>query len=199
MMHSQKKEIRTAMISRRKKLAREDAEALSDIIQHRIMKSRVFERSSAIMAYMPTQNEVRIELLIKTGLDLGKNILLPRVLDQSRMEAVPIRSLESNLPAGFKGIREPDPSISAVDPKIIDLVILPGIAYDRNGYRIGFGGGYYDRFIPLLRKDCILLAPAYAFQVLDHIPSEPFDRPVHLIVTEKEILQISSNKSSFMW
>ena len=86
---------------------------------------------------------------------------------------------------------EPDPSKPAANPQTIDLVILPGIAFDRKGYRIGFGGGYYDRFKTRLRNDSILLAPAYDFQVLEHIPAEAFDQPVDMVVTEKEIIHIS--------
>lgn len=196
---SRKKEIRAAMMRLRSDLAPEKVQALSEAIQNRILESRVFRTSSAIMAYMPIKNEVRTERLIRNCLASGRTVLLPRVVDAESMEAVPVKNLDADLRSGAMGIMEPDPSIPAADPEIIDLVILPGIAFDRRGYRLGFGAGYYDRFIPRLRKDCILLAPAYSFQVLDQIPAGPYDQPVHWIVTEKEILRIFSNKSSIMW
>lgn len=196
---SQKKELRASMLRLRNDLAQEEVQALSEAIQDRILKSRIFRTGSAVMVYMPIKNEVRTERLIRNCLASGKTVLLPRVVDAESMEAVPVRNLDTDLRSGAMGIMEPDPSIPAADPEIIDLVILPGIAFDRRGYRLGFGAGYYDRFIPRLRKDCFLLAPAYSFQVLDHIPAGPYDQPVHWIVTEKEVLKIFSNKSSVMW
>jgi 5-formyltetrahydrofolate cyclo-ligase len=190
-MQNNKKDIRAAMMKRRRNLDNGSVLALSDIIQKRIVESRFFKESSVIMAYMPIQNEIRTDLLIERSIASGKTILLPRIKDAETMEAVPIQSLGSDLIKGYMGIMEPDPSIPAANPQTIDLVILPGIAFDRKGYRIGFGGGYYDRFITRLRNDCILLAPAYDFQVLEHIPAEAFDQPVDMVVTEKEIIHIS--------
>lgn len=183
------------MLKRRKNLDNDSVLMLSDVIQKRIVESRAFKESTVIMAYMPIQNEIRTDLLIERGIASGKTILLPRVKDAETMEAVPIKNLHSDLNKGSMGIMEPDLSIPAANPQTIDLVILPGIAFDRKGYRIGFGGGYYDRFITQLRDDCILLAPAYDFQVLEHVPSEAFDQPADLVVTEKEIIHISLEKA----
>jgi len=187
---NEKKTIRAAMLRIRSELDPDTVREYSSAIQRRILESQIFKISSVIMAYMPIKNEIRTELLIRAGLDSGKTVLLPRVKDSETMEAVPIKDLDADLQSGAMGIMEPRPSIPAADPETIDLVILPGIAFDRRGFRLGFGAGYYDRFIPRLRKDCVLLAPAYSFQVLDHIPTSSFDQPIHWIVTEKEALHI---------
>ena len=157
-MLDQKKEIREALLNRRKNLDPDSVLELSGIIQRRIIESRIFMESSVIMAYIPIKNEVRTEFIRNTGLSPGKPLLLPRVIDAERMEAVPVKNPDSDLRKGSMGIMEPHPSIPAFDPLSIDLVILPGVAFDRKGRRLGFGAGYYDRFITRLRKDCVLLA-----------------------------------------
>lgn len=197
-MLDQKKEIREALLNRRKNLDPDSVLELSGIIQRRIIESRIFMESSVIMAYIPIKNEVRTELIMNTGLSSGKTVLLPRVIDAERMEAVPVKNPDSDLRKGSMGIMEPHPSIPAFDPLSIDLVILPGVAFDRKGRRLGFGAGYYDRFITRLRKDCVLLAPAYGFQVLDHIPADDYDKPADMIVTEMETIHVSP-KCRFIW
>lgn len=186
------------MLEKRSNLDPDSVSELSGIIQRKILESRVFAESLAIMAYMPIKNEVRTDLIIKEGLAAGKTVLLPRVAGPEKMEAVPVKSIDSDLGKGAMGIMEPLRSIPAADPSLIDLVILPGVAFDREGRRLGFGAGFYDRFIPLLRKDCVLLAPAYDFQVLDHIPAEDFDKTADIIVTEKETIH-ASPRGRFMW
>lgn len=194
-MPEDKIKIRSTLLDMRRSMAQSAVSELSSIIQCRIINSQAFKRSSVVMAYMPIHNEVRTDTLLKTAMDSNKTILLPRVRGSLNMEAAPIKGLDRDIHTGTFGIREPDSSIPAMDPEIIDLVILPGIAFNRKGFRIGFGRGYYDRFIPSLRKDCILLAPAYGFQVIDHIPSDEYDQPVDMIVTEKETIIISSSKA----
>ncbi|NLW02768.1 MAG: 5-formyltetrahydrofolate cyclo-ligase [Clostridiaceae bacterium] len=197
-MQDRKKEMRKALLERRKQLDHNSVLELSGAIQRKILDSRFFKECPVIMAYMPIQNEVRTGFIISEGLAMGKTILLPRVADSERMEAVPVVNPDSELIKGALGIMEPHPSMPAADPRTIDLVILPGIAFDRKGHRLGFGAGYYDRFITHLKKDCILLAPAYDFQVLDQIPADDFDKPADLIITEKQIIHVSQ-KGRFIW
>lgn len=194
-MQESKSELRKNILRIRRNLDQESVLGLSDAIQARIIESRVFREASVVMAYMPIKNEVHTGKLIRVALESGKTLLLPRVVDMERMEAVPVTNAESDLRPGVMGILEPDPAIAAVDPSIIDLVIIPGIAFDRKGHRLGFGAGYYDRFIPLLKRECVILAPAYSFQVLEHIPAENHDRKVHIIVTENETVNVSSTSA----
>ena len=77
-----------------------------------------------------------------------------------------------------------------VSPEDIDLVIVPGIAFDRSGERIGYGMGFYDRFLKKIRKDTSSIGLAYEFQIVDDIPSEETDVKVNKIITEKRVIKI---------
>lgn len=190
-MQNPKNKLRRKVLNQRKNLDRKTVHELSDAIQKRIIENRAFMESRVVMAYMPIKNEVSTGMIIRACLDLGKTVLLPRVVDSERMEAVPVKNPDSDTAKGTMGIPEPELSIPAADPRIIDLVIIPGVAFDVKGHRLGYGAGYYDRFIPLLRPDCVILAPAYSFQVVDNIPADDFDRPVHMIVTELATINVS--------
>jgi 5-formyltetrahydrofolate cyclo-ligase len=90
---------------------------------------------------------------------------------------------------GYMGIAEPDASIlHRVDPLEIDMVVVPGVAFDMARNRIGYGGGYYDRFLCTLRPDCLKVAVAFELQVFDSIPAASYDIPVDIIVTEERII-----------
>ena len=103
-----------------------------------------------------------------------------------------ITNLEEGLVIGAYGIREPKKDISnKINPKDIDIVIVPAVAFDRQCYRLGYGGGFYDRFIKTLRKDCITIGIAFDLQIFDSIPKAPHDAQLDYIITEKRILTSS--------
>ena len=93
------------------------------------------------------------------------------------------------LEPGYYGILTPKKEfIRYIDPKEIDLIIVPGAAFDRQGYRVGFGGGYYDRFLTDL--NCMKISIAFGLQIVDKVPREGHDLPVDMIITEKETINI---------
>ncbi len=101
-----------------------------------------------------------------------------------------MKDIENDLQVARFGLLEPKPeTLRPVDPQELDLVIVPGVAFDREGFRIGFGAGYYDRFLPKLRKDSVLISLVYDFQLMPKVPREPHDIAVHWIITEKELIE----------
>lgn len=161
--------------------------SLSLVIQKKIIEHPAFKDSRVIMAYMPIQNEVMTDIIIKTALKEGKTVCLPRVINETHMEAAQIIKHNENLHITSLELLEPHHTIPSFIPLNIDLLILPGIVFDKKGTRIGFGKGYFDRFIPSLRQDCIKLAPAYHHQVVEKIPFDVHDQSANLIITEQEI------------
>ncbi|MFQ6039257.1 MAG: 5-formyltetrahydrofolate cyclo-ligase [Candidatus Poribacteria bacterium] len=142
-----------------------------------------------IMLYLDMNSEVRTIPLMRRLLDMGKTVLAPVIEPDSR-ELSPYRIInhEVDLVLSRYGMLQPDPQrCQAFAPEGIDLVTVPGIAFDARGYRIGYGGGYYDRFL----KRCpqaLWVGLAFEAQLILNARPEEWDVPVHQVVTEKRII-----------
>ena len=153
----------------------------SQLLVTRLEKEPVYRQAAAVYGYYPFNQEVRLLSLLEAALAQGKQVALPRVAN-GQMQFFFIRSLAETVP-GYRGIREPAPFCPlAKDPTA--LVILPGLAFDLDGYRLGYGGGYYDRFLtdkPYVNK----MGLAYSFQMLEQIPKDTHDQKLDKVVTEE--------------
>ena len=117
-------------------------------------------------------------------MESGKNLFLPRVVkDQTHFDYYLVKDLK-NLTTGTFGIPEPAGGHPA-DWAELDLVLVPGLAFDPKGNRLGYGKGYYDQALPLLKKTTLTIGLAYSFQILDHVPASGQDIPVQGLLTEK--------------
>ncbi len=148
-----------------------------------------FAQASTIMAYMTIPNEIDVSQIIQAAWNQGKTVLVPVVSTEPReMFAVELRSLEAGLKVSSYGILEPhDSKPWPVDQ--IDLVIVPALAFDRQGNRLGRGGGFYDRFLAQENFHAITCEIAFQEQLLDNIPTDHHDQPVNLLVTDREVLR----------
>jgi 5-formyltetrahydrofolate cyclo-ligase len=188
---SEKQMLRADMLAARTALAPDRATAASASIMDKIMTLGWYRESGTVLCYLDFRNEVMTGALISDALKAGKHVLVPIMTagpDGKRFMEVSRLDDTGRVTRGVLGIREPE-NLWVADPKNIDLFIVPGIAFDLHGNRLGFGGGYIDRFLPRLRPDCMTVAPAYDFQVLEEIPAGENDRPVRLIVTEKRVIK----------
>lgn len=93
-----------------------------------------------------------------------------------------------DLQPGPFGLREPGPHCPETPPASLDVIIVPGVGFDRRGVRLGFGAGYYDRYLPLLRPDCLKIGLAFACQVVAELPRDPHDQGMDVIVTEEGMI-----------
>lgn len=131
-------------------------------------------------------------MIIEEALRNGKRVALPRVRGKRRMEFCFIKS-PVDLKPGFMGIKEPGPWCPKAPAPFKDsVVVMPGIAFDRNGTRAGYGGGYYDTYLEG-HAECIKAALAYSVQIAPEIPAAPADIKVDMIVTEKELIICSQD------
>jgi len=127
--------------------------------------------------------------LVAAALSAGKVVAVPRVNPGSRMlELHRVTDPAAEIAPGFQGIPEPRPECAPVAAEAIDWVLVPGVAFDRAGRRLGYGGGYYDRLLPLLRPTVARVAGAYELQLVDRIPAAPHDLAVDVIVTESRTI-----------
>lgn len=145
-----------------------------------------FAESEHIFCYVSMSGEVDTHPLIRGCLTQGKSVSIPRVLpDSNSIEARGVSDWDDDIWIdGPFGIREPDPDMTDfVPPETIDCVIVPGLAFDAEGYRLGRGKGYYDRFLAAIGGRAFRVAPAFDFQLVERVPREPHDEKVHLVLT----------------
>lgn len=161
---------------------------LDERIIHTVTSLPVWKQAHAVALTLSLDLEVNTRPLIDKALQAGKSVLVPKVTKQG-LTFHEIKTF-SDLEPGVMGILEPTTPKTDLN---IDVCIVPGRVFDRSGYRIGWGGGYYDRFLATYYGRTISLA--YSVQVLDEIPIEPHDIPVELIVTEREMIRCSQSSS----
>jgi 5-formyltetrahydrofolate cyclo-ligase len=182
--------LREQILEIRKNLNDQNVESYSNIIINTLLKSELYKKASNIMSYVSFNNEVNTHRFIVKAIEDGKKISVPYIDNKNKIMLPCLIDDIDELVPGYFGILSPDPNkLKIIDAKSIDLVIVPGACFDINGYRIGYGGGYYDKFLPLLRKDASSIGLAFSFQVIDKVPYEKYDIPVDFIVTEKDFIE----------
>jgi 5-formyltetrahydrofolate cyclo-ligase len=188
-MTQSKSDVRACVLGRRDALAPAARRRLSADITARILSMPAWREAQTILAYSSFGSEFATSAFIGAVLESGRTLVLPRVNRESRrLDLFRVADPQRQLVAGSWGIAEPDPLVCApVNPAAVHLVLAPGVAFDRRGARIGYGGGYYDRLFEAcfaLGRRPRLLAPTFACQIVDAVPAEPHDVPVDHVVTE---------------
>lgn len=144
-----------------------------------------FARAACILFYVNFRSEVETLPLIGECLDRGKEICVPlTIMADHRLEAYALGDPGLDLVPGYCNIPEPARGLSRVDPARIDVVIVPGSVFDAGGGRLGYGGGYYDRFLANEAPHALRIGIAFDLQVIDAVPVEPHDQRLHYLVTE---------------
>jgi len=167
------------------------------IIENRLINHEWFISGKSVFIYVSMGNEVPTHTVINNALAGGKTVSVPRIGPGTQMHAVPIRSIEQDLEPGKLGILEPKSYLRPVSEACIDLIIVPGLLFDKSGYRIGYGKGYYDSFLDMIERNsphCRTIGLAFNSQVVQKLPHEKHDKPVILIITEKQMLSCASKK-----
>lgn len=182
-----KKTLRQELLQRRKALSPELVLEYSQKITARVLESELIQKSQVIMVYMDFRNEVMTQSLIESLWTLGKTVVIPKVNDTTHvLDLYTIKAFTDMVVSSF-GILEPNPAVQPdIKPQDIDLVLAPGVCFDRRGFRMGYGGGFYDKLLPTLRPDCQIHALSFSLQIVDEVPTEPHDMPLNGIVTEME-------------
>lgn len=161
-------------------------------IAQRIIELASFKASETVMCYMDFKNEVMTGCIIEYCLRNGKKVVLPLVDAINGVKMIvpyEVMDLEKDLKPGVFGILEPrKESASLFNAGEIDLVVVPGVAFDEKRNRIGYGAGFYDRFLKSVKPDCLKIGIAFEFQIYEAIPVEEHDMPLDLIITENRII-----------
>ncbi|QSX08312.1 5-formyltetrahydrofolate cyclo-ligase [Alkalibacter rhizosphaerae] len=185
-----KKETRKQVLDQRKTFTKEYVEENGRQIFQKIKEMDVYKRSSIVMAYVSFENEVDTFPMIQEMIQEGKTVITPICNFKDRTMKL---AVTRNFPEGFMetkyGILElPMDHPEAVEPEEVDLIITPGVAFTRDGKRLGYGAGFYDRLLSKKRPDCPTVCPAFTEFVLEDLPTDQYDLPVDYVVTKDELI-----------
>ena len=183
-------EIRKDMLRKRLSLSSEEIKNKSRKICLTLIKNSDYINSRNIMFYVATKSEVQTEEIIKESIEIGKTISVPIILPKYT-DLIPSKliNFDKELEKGKKGILEPKKEYHRLFPiEDLDLIILPGIAFDLEGNRIGRGLGYYDKFLKKVNPSTRFIALAFEMQIVEKLPNDKNDIPVDKIITEERII-----------
>ncbi|MBU0653302.1 MAG: 5-formyltetrahydrofolate cyclo-ligase [Proteobacteria bacterium] len=183
-----KREIRKRIMTLRNAMTPEAIAAKSREIVRRLIELREIRESSTLMVFLSFGSEVLTDGLIVWGWDEGKRIVVPLCRPEGRV-LTPCRIDDfAELETGHYGIREPKADrLRVVAPGEIDAVLVPAVAFDRRGFRVGYGGGYYDRFLPKAPR-AAKIGAVFACQIVPEVPIDRYDVQVERIATEEGII-----------
>lgn len=180
-----KQDLRRQCLEKRKALGQSAREAASLAICTHIEGWPLFRNANIILTYLPMRGEVDLHPLLRKHPE--KHWLIPRILPEQGSRMSLHRYDPAHLIRHPFGMEEPDASLPEVPPEDVQLVLVPGVAYDRQGWRLGYGGGYFDRF--LCNFAGISLGVIYQALLLDALPHTEYDWPVDWIVTEEGLFK----------
>lgn len=183
-----KRDLRKKILNIRNNMEKKDCTEKSAVIMEKLTNTDIYKKAHVVFVYMDFNNEVETMPLIKKMLLEKKKVVIPYT-DTVNTVIIPseLKDMEGLVKSKF-GYYEPAlDKIVPVNPEEFDLVVVPGVVFDRNLNRIGFGKGYYDRILCSLKNGAKAVAVAYDFQVLDEVPSEQHDVKMDMIITEKNI------------
>lgn len=172
-------------------MASGQAALANTLIQNFILSLPEFLKSKTIMTYLSFSGEVDTFGLANAILEQGKKLIVPKIQCGSK-SLVPcqIATLEGLVPNQY-GIMEPDEAHAhPFPPRDIEFHVIPGLAFCPTGFRLGRGGGYYDRFLETVSPRAFLAGICYHFQIVDDLPKDSWDKPVHAVISEKGVFRI---------
>lgn len=200
-------EIRKSILEQRSALSKEELVEKSTSIFERLCTLKQYNKAKIVLVYMDYRNEVMTGEFIRRCRSDGKRVALPKVepgiggvalsvsekalsVHGNALSVYEIHDADRDIITGFKGIPEPNSAIlNKLNPIEIDLAVIPGVAFDCNRQRVGYGAGYYDQFLTGLKPDCLKVGVAYSLQLVDKIPVGKHDMPMDLVITEDKIIE----------
>ncbi len=193
-IYEEKKRLRKAMKAMRSAMPKEDWQEQSARIVQNIKALEKFQTARVVHAFLSDENRYEVNLipLLEYIISSQKKLLVP-VISGSNLISVELTSFEHLTRHAF-GVLEPIERTPSPLEREIDLVLVPLLAVDRNGNRLGYGKGYYDRFLKRLNPNCLKLGVAFFFQLLDKVPATEDDVPLDAVVTEKGLMIFSATK-----
>ena len=174
-----KKEMRAYIRAQKRAMTESQIVSASARLGEQFRQCELYQNAKTIYGYLPYNQEVRTVPMLEQAIRDGKRVAVPKCYDRD-MKFIYIRDFEKEVAPGYANIPEPIADEPVADDKTA-LVLMPGLAFDPQGHRIGYGGGFYDRFLAE-EPDHPTLALCYGFQMVEHLETEEFDIPVNQVL-----------------
>lgn len=179
----EKEQLRNHIKTIRNSMTANEKMEYDEAIYNKVINSDYYSKSKTIFIYVSFGSEVDTHRIIKHGLENNKIICVPKIINKAKgMKAVRINTMKE-LKANSFGILEPQTFLNTINPEEIDLMLIPGLAFDKKGGRLGYGAAYYDRFIKCARKNIYKIGLAYHFQLVSEILMEEHDMAIDDVIT----------------
>lgn len=187
MSAAEKKQLRTEGLRRRGSFfSSGKAEPASLRIITKLKEDPAYQNAAVILCFVSFGTEVDTHAFIKEALQEGKRIFVPYIPSKKEgMKACEIKDF-SELEMGYFNILTPKEEYRRLTEEVPDLVVVPGVVFSQDGYRIGYGGGFYDRYLGAQKKPIPTIGIGFAVQVVQDVPVEPFDMPIDKLITEEK-------------
>jgi 5-formyltetrahydrofolate cyclo-ligase len=182
-----KEQLRRRVAALRRALTQAARDERSNAMCTQLASLEEVERARVIACYMPLRFEISPLRAMQHAFDVGKTVALPRVDETTNQLVMHRYEMGDELVESRFMVREPRPDTPLIAPQDVDVVLVPGLAFDGEGRRLGYGQGYYDRLLGSLRA--VRIGLAFDFQLLAEVPSFDHDLPVHAVVTDRRVLR----------
>jgi len=189
-LREDKRDLRATVQAARAALGAARRAELSARITAHLLALPAVVSPGTLAGYLSIGDEFDTSVFLQKALAAGHRLVLPRMVDPDsplirRLMLHVVSDMAADTVPGRWGIREPDPArCPAVQATEVDLILVPGLAFDLRGARLGYGAGYYDRLLVSLRPDCVRISASFLVQLVDRVPVEPHDQPIGMLVTE---------------
>lgn len=190
-MPADKKTLRAQLLALRAKLPAAHKAKLDRAVTARVLQSAAYQAAETLFLYVATAQEIDTRDILLDALACGKTVCVPLCGARGEMTARRI-SAWNELRPGAYGILEPVQTAQIIAPEQITFAVVPALACDPAGHRIGYGGGYYDRYLPRTHAVCAALCTEA--RLLDDLPYEPHDFCCQLVITERRVLRTDEKK-----
>ena len=189
-----KDSLRKDILQKRLRLPFEEIFELSSTIQKKFLEIRELKGAKRLALYASFKNEVLTETILEYAVAHRQEVFFPRIVREKKgLMFLKVHGKE-DLASGSYDIKEPvhshrgiyQPEIAALSS--LDIVVVPGIAFDTNGNRLGYGKGYYDKVLGSIKETCLIVALAFDFQIVNTIPAEAHDIKMDKIITESRVI-----------
>ena len=180
-----KRQLRKAIILKRADLAPQSRTKAEQLIGKQLFDMQCFKNSHHVSSFVSFRDEIEMQAINEMILKEGKVLVLPYIdMAVKKMTFHVVKSLDSLIKNTY-GILEPNPELHPqINFKDIDLVLAPGVAFDQKGFRLGYGGGFYDRFFSQIEKTIPKIGIAFELQVVESLEVESYDQPITHLLTE---------------